>query len=113
MFNFYMLLYVSTEVDFVAELYNLSPIIGLLVVAVITLAYVVKKMDDKIIKKEEELKELHNYLRDNDAENIKMLENLSNTIDKVIEQGKHGNSIVLKELDNLKQIISLKIDNIK
>ncbi len=104
-----VLLQVQPEVDFIGQLYTLSPIIGCLVVAIGFLVYLLKKRDDKINEKEAELKELHKYVRDSDAENIKILEKVSSTLDRVMEQEKSGNSIVLKEIDNLKQLILLKL----
>jgi hypothetical protein len=109
--NFSMLLQIQAEVDFINQLYNLSPIIGCLLVAIGFLVYLLKKKDEKINEKEAELKELHKYVRDNDAENIKILEKVSSTLDRVMEQEKNGNSIVLKEIDNLKQLILLKLKN--
>lgn len=105
-----ILLQAKAEVDFISQLYTLSPIIGLLVVGIGFLVYLLKKRDDKLNEKEEELKELNKYIRDNDAENIKILEKVSSTLDRVMEQDKTGNSAVLKEIDNLKQLILLKLN---
>lgn len=104
-----VLLQIQAEVDFISQLYTLSPIIGCLVVAIGFLVYLLKKRDEKITEKEAELKELNKYVRDSDAENIKILEKVSSTLDRVMEQEKSGNSIVLKEIDNLKQLILLKL----
>lgn len=105
-----ILLQTSTpNVDFINQLYTLSPIIGCLLVGIGYLVYLIKKKDDTIADKESELKELHKYVRDSDSENIKILEKVSSTLDKVMEQDKTGNSTVLKELDNLKQLIFLKL----
>jgi hypothetical protein len=105
----FILLQAQTEVDFIAQLYKLSPIIGLLLIGIGFLVYLLKKRDDKLNEKEEEIKELNKYIRENDSENIKILEKVSSTLDRVMEQDKTGNSAVLKEIDNLKQIIILKI----
>lgn len=107
--NLFVVLLQVTEVDFIGQLYTLSPIIGCLVVAIGFLVYLLKKRDDKLNEKDDEIKELHKYTRDNDAENIKVLEKVSSTLDKVMEQEKNGNTIVLKEIDNLKQLILLKL----
>ena len=104
-----ILLSATAEVDFISQLYTLSPIIGCLCVGIGFLVYLLKKRDDKINEKEAELKELHKYVRESDAENIKILEKVSSTLDKVMEQEKSGNSIVLKEIDNLKQLILLRL----
>lgn len=108
-----ILLQVQAEVDFISQLYTLSPIIGCLVVGIGFLVYLLKKRDDKINEKEAELKELNKYVRESDAENIKILEKVSSTLDRVMEQEKSGNSTVLKEIDNLKQLILLNLTNKK
>jgi hypothetical protein len=105
-----ILLQVQNQVDFISQLYTLSPIIGLLLVGICFLVYLLKRRDEKINEKEEELKELNKYIRENDSENIKILEKVSNTLDRVMEQDKTGNSAVLKEIDNLKQLILLKLN---
>ncbi len=105
----FILLQVQSEVDFIGQLYKLSPIIGLLLIGIGFLIYLLKKRDDKLNEKEEEIKELNKYIRENDSENIKILEKVSLTLDRVMEQDKTGNSAVLKEIDNLKQLILLKI----
>ena len=105
-----LLLQVQGEIDFVSQLYNLSPIIGCLVTAIIFLVKISYTKDKKITEKEAELKELNNYIRESDSENIKILERVSSTLDKVMEQEKNGNVNVLKEIDHLKQIILLKIN---
>ncbi len=106
-----VLLQAQTEVDFISQLYTLSPIIGCLVIGIGYLVYSLNARDKKISEKEAELKELHKYVRDSDAENIKILEKVSSTLDRVMEQEKNGNSIVLKEIDNLKQLILIKLKN--
>ena len=100
------LLYIQSEVDFVAELYNLSPIIGCLILAVVYLVY-------QIYHKEKQLTELNKYIRDESAENMKTLETVCSTMDKVLDQYEKGNTNITKDINNLKEIIILKLDNLK
>ena len=106
-----ILLQAQPEIDFVTQLYNLSPIIGCLVVGITFLAYLLKKKDDKLNEKEAELRELNKYIRDSDAENVKILEKVSSTLDRVMDQEKNGNTNILKEIDHLKQMILLKLNS--
>lgn len=98
--------YVQSDVDFVTDLYNLSPIIGCLVICIIYLTY-------QVYTKEKELKELNKYIRENEIENMKMLEHLSHTLDKVIDNDRNSNNTVLKEINNIKEVIIIKLDNLK
>lgn len=111
---------VTENVDLITDLYKLSPIIGLLIIAISYLVVVNNKKDKKlkeredelnaILKlKEQELKELNQYVRQSEKENLLTLQKVSSTLDRVIDSQKNGSSIVLKEIDNLKDIILLKL----
>lgn len=99
----------DNEVDLVSNLFKLSPIIGLLLIAIGYLVWNLKKKEDKITQKEKELKELNDYIRNNETENLRILERVNNTLDKVCENQKVGDNSVIKEIDNLKQLILLKL----
>lgn len=109
------------QVDFITDLYKLSPIIGLLIIAIGYLVVVSNKKDkllkqkeddlNKLIKeKDEQLKELNKYVRQSEKENLQTLQKVSSTLDRVIDSQKNGDNIVLKEIDNLKDIILLKLN---
>jgi hypothetical protein len=110
----------TTQVDFVTDLYKLSPIIGLLLIAIGYLVMVINKKEKQMKEKEAELnrllkekddqlKELNQYVRQSEKENLLTLQKVSSTLDRVIDAQKTGDNIVLKEIDNLKDIILLKI----
>lgn len=89
-------------VNILTDLAKLSPLIAILVAII---AYLIWKIE----KREKEIISLNGYIRDNDRENLQILSNLNNTLDKVIEKQKHSNESVIKEIDGLKEYISLKI----
>jgi hypothetical protein len=110
----------TAQVDFIGDLYKLSPIIGLLLVAITYLVVVLNKkeklMKDKDIElnrlikeKDDQLKELNQYVRQSEKDNLLTLQKVSSTLDRVIDSQKTGDNIVLKEIDNLKDIILLKL----
>lgn len=66
----------------------------------------------RLYKKEQEVTELNNYIRENDKENLKTLNDVNNTLDKVLENQKNSNDSVGKEIQNTKEYIGLKIDNL-
>lgn len=101
----------SAEIDFISQLYNLSPIIGCLLIGIGYLYFNNKEKDKKITEKENEIKELNKYIRESENENIKILEKVSNTLDKVVDTQKSGDNTVIKEIDNLKQLILLKLSS--
>lgn len=112
----------DAQVDFITDLYKLSPIIGLLLIAIGYLVVIINKKDKILIdretelnnqlkEKEEQLKELNQYVRQSEKENLLTLQKVSSTLDRVIDAQKSGDNIVLKEIDNLKDIILLKLKN--
>lgn len=100
------------QVDFVSQLYELSPIIGILIFAIMYLLYSIKVKNDLLEKRDAEIKELNEYIRDNEADNGVMLEKLANSLDKVIASHQHDSSSIIKEIEKTKEILSIKIDNI-
>lgn len=87
-----------------SDLAKLSPLIAILIAIII---YLVWKME----KREKEIVSLNEYIRDNDKENLQILSNLNNTLDKVIEKQKESNDSVIKQIENLKDYINLKFKN--
>jgi hypothetical protein len=108
------------QVDFITDLYKLSPIIGLLLIAIGYLVVMNNKKDkalkereaelmNQLKEKDDQLKELNQYVRQSEKENLLTLQKVSSTLDRVIDSQKSGDNIVLKEIDNLKDIILLKL----
>lgn len=93
---------ISRLVDNVVEA---GPIAALFLLITIYLGW-------RLYKKEEEVKELNDYIRENDKENLKTLNDVNNTLDKVLEAQKVSDSKVGQEIQNTKEYVSLKIDNL-
>lgn len=85
--------------ELISSLIKLSPIVGLLLFA---LWYLHK--ENKNLK--EENKELNKYVREMEHRNTQILAGVTSTLDKLVD--KTDNNI-----DQLKEYISLKIDNLK
>lgn len=81
------------------SLLKMSPIIGLLCVAIY---YLYTQNND--LKKD--VKELNEYIRDESVKNVQILASVSNTLDKVINNN-NDNATRLKEW------LTLKFDNLK
>ncbi len=75
-------------------------------IAILVCIYFYKQVN----KKEKEIDTLNGYIRESDKENLQILNDVNNTLDKVLENQKHSNEIVIKEIENLKEYISLKLD---
>ncbi len=101
------------NIDFIAQLYDLSPIIGLLLLCIGYLIYSIKIKNEIIDKKDVEIKELNEYIRDNEADNGVMLEKLANSLDKVIASHQHDSVSIINQIERTKEILTLKIDNLK
>lgn len=79
---------------------------------------------DKIIKaKDQQIENDQKYIRDNDKDNLKVLSDLNQTIDKLIETQKALSDKAIDnqkanteslgvEIKNLKEIIEVKMDNL-
>ena len=127
---------VSTELGILKSMWELSPILALLTIAIIWLAYkneklyntlydsekgiiVVKDNQIKVLteKKEEQIKELNAYIRENDKENLEVLSSLNNTMDKLIQTITSGNDSlkdkIVTEATNIKNFIDIKIAGLK
>ena len=122
--------------DFLQSLWNLSPILVILVVLIALLIYKNEKLNnilydpekgvialkDKQISelaksKEAQLKELNDYIRENDKENLEVLSALNNTMDKLILTITSENDIlkekVVSEATGVKSHVDLKITELK
>ena len=97
------------QVDLLSDLYTLSPLIAILLAGISYLAITINKKDKIIANKDTELKELHQYIRESEKENLSTLKKVSSTLDRVIDIQKNSDNIVLKEIDNLKDIVLVKI----
>ena len=123
---------VQQSFSILRSLYELSPILALMAIVIVYLAWwiynvhrpekgtialkdkqladllVTKDLQIKIIadKKEEEIKELNAYIRENDKENLEVLSSLNNTMDKLI-------STISSENDALKEKIVTEAITIK
>lgn len=86
------------------DLANLSPLIAALILGILGLATVVV-----ILWREN--KTLQKYIRENDRENLKVLNALSTAMDKVKDNNQNSDKIFTQELKSLKEFISLKLDN--
>ena len=68
-------------------------------------------------KKEEQIKELNAYIRENDKENLEVLSSLNNTMDKLIQTITSGNDSlkdkIVTEATNIKNFIDIKIAGLK
>ena len=60
----------------------------------------------RLYRKDKENTELNKYIRDNDKENLKTLNEVNNTLDKVLETQKTSNNSVNREIKNSKEFIS-------
>lgn len=112
-----MILGADIETNLVGDLFKLSPIIGLLIIAITYLLINIKQKDkalaDKDLKleaKDKELKELNKSIRENEADNIQMMERMSNMLDKLSDNQRVSDDKVLKELENLKQLLFLHLN---
>ena len=85
--------------DLLNSLIKLSPIVGLLLFAIYYLYKENKSLKD-------DNKELNKYVREMEHRNTQILAGVTSTLDKLVD--KTDNNI-----DQLKEYISLKIDNLK
>lgn len=74
-------------------------------IAILVCLYFYKQLG----KKEKEIETLNGYVRESDKENLQILNEVNNTLDKVLENQKQSNQMVIKEIENLKEYISLKM----
>lgn len=100
---------VLLQVDLIGDLYDLSPIIAILLAGITYLVISINKRENALKEKDSELKELQKYIRESEKENLNTLKKVSGTLDRVIDSQKSSDNIVLKEIDNLKDLIMLRI----
>ena len=100
---------VLLQVDLIGDLYDLSPIIAILLAGITYLVISINKRENALKEKDLELKELQKYIRESEKENLNTLKKVSGTLDRVIDSQKSSDNIVLKEIDNLKDLIMLRI----
>lgn len=100
-------------IEILIEIAKLSPIIGILIVAII---YFYKK--EKAYKKEIsdeksacdiKIATLNKELRENERENLNMMSKLASSLDKIAV----NNTMFHQEIQSLKEYIGLKIDALK
>ncbi len=85
-------------------LIKLGPVVTILVAVVV---YLYKKLG----KREEEVKKLNEYIRESDKENIRILDKISHTLDRVIDREESNTDKVLTELRNLRDALLTRIEN--
>jgi septal ring factor EnvC (AmiA/AmiB activator) len=66
--------------------------------------------DKQLDGKDEQVAELNEYIRESEKETVQVLNAVNNTLDKVLENQKNSNNMVIKEIENLKEYISLKLN---
>jgi uncharacterized membrane protein YvbJ len=90
-----------TEV--LGTLLSLGPVVTILVAVII---YLHKKLSGS----EKSLKELNRTVRDNDKENILLLDSISHALDKLSDKDNTNTDKVLSELRNLRDLILAKLE---
>lgn len=96
-------------VDALDKLLNEGSLITLFLLVCGYLIYQIQKKDKEINRLNNYLKELNEYIRESDKENLQTLSDVSRTLDKVLENQKNTDSIVVNEIANLKEVIKLMI----
>lgn len=82
-----------------------------------------KKKDNIIQAKDEQIEKDQRYIRENDKENLKVLSELNQTIDKLIESQrvmnektvdnqKNNTDLLAKEIQNMRDFIDVKIQTL-
>lgn len=99
---FNILLDVAPTTDVIGTLWGISPVLGIMAIGIVYLVTEIKK-------KNTELTELNKYIRDSEKENLMTLKEVNDTIDRVLENQKINDNVILKEIDNLKQLILVKL----
>lgn len=118
--------------DLISALWQLGPVFALMAIAIIYLARKLDKLTDvdsgigakkdEQIKelarrKEDEITDLHDYIRENDRENLEVLTSINNTLDKLIHSFASGNEALkekmITEAKGIKAHIDRKISELK
>lgn len=104
-----MILLDITEIGILADLLNLSPVIAVLVGFIVYLIYENRDLKAKNTEKENEIKELNEYFRESEKDNLEVLNGVNNTMDKLIDKQDNFDKNLIREMENMKQYIDLKI----
>lgn len=88
--------------DVIGTLWGISPIIGIMAIGIVYLVTELKKKNTELI-------DLNKYIRESEKENLTTLKEVNDTIDRVLENQKLNDNVILKEIDNLKQLILVKL----
>lgn len=122
--------------NLVQSLWQLSPILALLAIAVIWLGWKNEKLHTQLYdpekgiiaikdaqiknlaeKKENQIQELNEYIRENDKENLEVLSSLNNTMDKLIQTIVSGNDSlkekIVNEATGIKTHTDIKVAELK
>ena len=101
---FGILLQVSFLEQFLQKLSEKNIVYTILVIAI---AYLVWRLHNK----EKEISEQQKQIRENEKENLEILNQVSATLDRVIEGQRTTNDMIFRELQNLKEYIKLSFDS--
>jgi len=95
------------------ELVKISPIVAVLVGGIIYLYRAVKsykkELKEEREKCDEKIEDLNKELRETEKENLMLFNKLADSLDKMA----NSNKVVHNEIKNLKEIISIKLDNLR
>lgn len=86
--------------ELLESLAKLSPLVAALVIFIYYLYHKNKQLEETIVKKDDDIKELNEYIRQNDKSTQQVLSQVSNTLDKVLDDQKHN-------VDDIKNHISM------
>ena len=75
--------------------------VSIFILIALYLGYQLHMRDKEIIK-------LNDYIRESDKENVIVLTEVNNTLDRVLENQKNTNEVVIKEISSLKEFLILK-----
>lgn len=88
----------------VTNLSHEGPLVSLFILICLYLAWQIKKKDENIVT-------LNEYIRESDKENAEILSEVNNTLDRVLENQRNTNEVVIKEISSLKEFLLLKFGN--
>lgn len=90
--------------EILENLITLGPVVTVLV-------SVIWFLHNKLSKCEERLEKLNQSTRDNDKENILLLESLSSALDKLSDRDDNNTQTILQELRNMRDLVITKLEN--
>jgi len=90
--------------EILENLITLGPVVTVLV-------SVIWFLHSKLSKAEERLDKLNQSTRDNDKENILLLESLSSALDKLSDRDDNNTQTILQELRNMRDLVITKLEN--